>query len=416
MNESAKRDESDATERGLSARLMSLISADQILSQGAYFALVPVLPLLLTMRLGDDNGLWAAWAIGALTLMTRGGSLFVAPVLHRMSVRTSLRYALGLIAIAYCVIAISESPLVLVAALGLAGLGFSANGTAVRSFVVLSTADRARQNRWFSVIQVVANSCAALGPILGSFVFDGGLYVQFLIGLSGVFVLAAVLVPFTVPRGVLLSQGSSRPPLKWGIVRELFKTPEARRITVIAICGSVLMGQFFSSFALVFSAVSDDPLTRALFYSLNGVLVVAIQLPVSFVIERLMRRGVSLLAILLGGVVVLGGAMILFIFEEGEFAVLLICIGVVIFSIGETVFTPVLNVVFSNASAGRPVLESMNMRQLTSAVGESLGSWAGLSVFLFLSDAGLAPAYWLLLTSLAGVAIAAFVVRPVRML
>lgn len=368
------------------------------------------------MRLGDDNGLWAAWAIAALTLMTRGGSLFVSPVLHRLSVRASLRSALGLIAIAYGVIAISESPLVLVMALGLAGLGFSTNGTSVRSFVVLSTADRARQNRWFSVIQVVANSCAALGPILGSFVFDGGLYVQFLIGLSGVFMLAAVFVPFTVPRDVLLSHGSNRPPLTWGIVRELLRTPEARRITLIATCGSVLMGQFFSSFALVFSAVSDDPLTRALFYSLNGVLIVAIQLPVSFVVEKMMRRRVSLLAILLGGVVILGGAMIFFIFEKGEFAVLLIGIGVVIFSVGETVFTPVLNVVFSNASAGRPVVESMNMRQLTSAVGESLGSWAGLSVFLFVSQAGLAPAYWLLLTSLAGVAIAAFVVRPVSRL
>lgn len=113
---------------------------------------------------------------------------------------------------------------------------------------------------------------------------------------------------------------------------------------------------------------------------------------------------------------ILGGAMILFIFEKGEFAVLLICIGVVVFSIGETVFTPVLNVVFADSSAGRPVVESMNMRQLTSAVGESIGSWAGLSVFLFLSQAGFAPAYWFLLMSLAGVAVAVFVVRPVRTL
>ena len=81
----------------LPARVLGLIGADQILSQSLYFAVMPVLPLLLTMKLGGEQKQFVAWAISALTLMTRGGTLFVASLLHRLSVRGCVRIALALI-------------------------------------------------------------------------------------------------------------------------------------------------------------------------------------------------------------------------------------------------------------------------------------------------------------------------------
>ncbi|MFF1828218.1 MFS transporter [Paenarthrobacter sp. NPDC058040] len=395
----------------LHARVFALIASDQVLSQTAYFALMPVLPLLLTLKLGSAQEQWAALAIGALTLMTRGGSLFVAPFLHKLSVRGCLRFALGLIAVSYAVVAVSGNPWVLVIALGFAGIGFSSNGTGVRSFVVLSTSDKSLQNRGFAVIQVVANCCAALGPVLGTFVLDGGLYTPFLLSVSAVFVVAAVFAPLAAPAGVMLNQGSLRPPLTLGIVRELFNSPSARRITLVAMLGSILMGQFFSSFSLVFAGVADEPMIRALFYTLNGVLVVIVQIPVSYLVERRLQRGTSALSILVFGVCILGLSMPLFAAREGVAGIVLVCLGVVLFTVGETIFTPILNVAYANTAEGRPVVESMNMRQLTSAVGEGVGAWAGLSVFVSLSGSQFGLVYWLGLLVLSALTLFALVPR-----
>lgn len=164
-------------------------------------------------------------------------------------------------------------------------------------------------------------------------------------------------------------------------MRELVNDPKVRQITLAATSGSILMGQFFSSFSLVFSNVTTSPLLRALFYSLNGALVVIVQIPVSMIVERKLRAGTSEQKILVAGVCILGVAMPFFSAKSGPIGVMIVACGVVIFSFGETVFTPILNVSFANVTEGRPVVEAMNMRQLTSAVGETLGVWIGLSVY-----------------------------------
>ena len=39
----------------LPVRVLGLIGADQVLSQSSYFAVMPVFPLLLTMKLGSEQ-------------------------------------------------------------------------------------------------------------------------------------------------------------------------------------------------------------------------------------------------------------------------------------------------------------------------------------------------------------------------
>lgn len=385
----------------LPVRVLGLIGADQVLSQSSYFAVMPVFPLLLTMKLGSEQQHFVAWAISALTLMTRGGTFFVASLLHRLSVRACVRIALALIAVSYAVVAVTSNPWILILALAAAGLGFSVNGTGVRSFVVLATSDAASQNRGFAVIQIVANCAAALGPILGNLVLDRGLYDHFLLGVSAIFLVAAVSAPMAAPPELMLNEGSLRPPMGLGILRELVNDPKVRQITLAATSGSILMGQFFSSFSLVFSNVTTSPLLRALFYSLNGALVVIVQIPVSMIVERKLRAGTSEQKILVAGVCILGVAMPFFSTKSGPIGVMIVACGVVIFSFGETVFTPILNVSFANVTEGRPVVEAMNMRQLTSAVGETLGVWIGLSVYTTLVSHRLSLIYWCGLAAVA---------------
>ena len=381
----------------LPGRVFNLIMADQVLSQSSYFALLPVLPLLLTLKFGSTQERLIAGSVSVLTLMTRGGALFLASPLHRLSVRSCVRIALTLISVSYAV--------VIIAALGAAGLGFSVNGTGVRSFIALATPDRASQNRGFAVIQVVANCTAAVGPIIGNMILDRNIYEQFLLGVSVALFIAAILAPMAAPKGVMMSEGSLRPPMGIKIFRELFRTADARKITIVALIGSILVGQFFSSFSLVFSAIATSSMMRSLFYTTNGVLVVLIQIPISLLVERQLKIGVKVQKIMMSGVCTLGISMLFVNASRGLLGVVLVFCGVFIFSLGEMVFTPILNVAFANLTEGRPVVESMNMRQLTSAVGETVGVWIGLSVYSQLEHAHLGLMYWIALTALAALSL-----------
>ena len=389
----------------LPGRVFNLIMADQVLSQSSYFALLPVLPLLLTLKFGSTQERLIAGSVSVLTLMTRGGALFLASPLHRLSVRSCVRIALTLISVSYAVVALAANPYAIIAALGAAGLGFSVNGTGVRSFIALATPDRASQNRGFAVIQVVANCTAAVGPILGNMILDRNIYEQFLLGVSVALFIAAILAPMAAPKGVMMSEGSLRPPMGIKIFRELFRTADARKITIIALIGSILIGQFFSSFSLVFSAIATSSMMRSLFYTTNGVLVVLIQIPISLLVERQLKIGVKVQKIMMSGVYTLGISMLFFNASKGLLGVVLVFCGVFIFSLGETVFAPILNVAFANLTEGRPVVESMNMRQLTSAVGETVGVWIGLSVYSQLEHAHLGLMYWIALTALAALSL-----------
>jgi len=148
-------------------------------------------------------------------------------------------------------------------------------------------------------------------------ILDRNIYEQFLLGVSVALFIAAILAPMAAPKGVMMSEGSLRPPMGIKIFRELFRTADARKITIVALIGSILIGQFFSSFSLVFSAIATSSMMRSLFYTTNGVLVVLIQIPISLLVERQLKIGVKVQKIMMSGVCTLGISMLFFNASRG---------------------------------------------------------------------------------------------------
>ncbi|MHC6223005.1 hypothetical protein [Arthrobacter sp. MMS24-S77] len=102
-----------------------------------------------------------------------------------------------------------------------------------------------------------------------------------------------------------------------------------------------------------------------------------------------MRGGVSLFASAYLVMALLGGTL------SG------VLLAVVVFSIAEAFFTPILNTVFAGIGGHRSQLELFNMRQISTSIGESVGSLVGGAVFTVSQAAGWNTAYWGALAVLA---------------
>lgn len=69
-------------------------------------------------------------------------------------------------------------------------------------------------------------------------------------------------------------------------------------------------------------------------------------------------------------------------------------VAIVVFSLGETVYAPMVNTAFVEASEGRPVVEALNLRQVAAATGEGLGAAAGGWLYWEMTSVGREPLYW----------------------
>ncbi len=372
--------------------VLPVVVVDYALTHIGYFVVMPVLPLMLAASLEAQDATWIGLCLGALSLSMRGGSLFVSGWMHRSSVRRLVTVGPILVALGFTVTAYSASPIVVLVALILAGLGFSINGTAVRGYVALRLEDRAAQNTAFSIIQIVVNVAAAVGPIIANLLLDSAWFRMTLVGSAGLFLVAAVVVPCTTPRGSHLAEGATRPPLKLLLVRDLIVDPKLRRLTAVVLAGGFLYGQFFSSFAVMVNEATAEPLLRAGFYTVNAVLVVAAQMLVTTQVNRLMKGGATSVQVLVVGVLLFGGAFALLAVGGGGIAMAYVAI--VVFSLGETVYAPMVNTAFVEASEGRPVVEALNLRQVAAATGEGLGAAAGGWLYWEMTSVGREPLYW----------------------
>lgn len=379
--------------------VLPTVIVDFALAYLGYFLIMPILPLALAATFHGESATWTGIALGALALAMRGGSLFVTGWMHRSSVRTAIAVGLFLVALGFFATAMPlPHPVLVVTALAVAGLGMSINSVAVRSHVAIRVRDRAEQNTVFSVIQVIVNVAAALGPIGANLLLGSGAFTYALLGSSALFIIAAISVPLTVPRSSQLAEGATRAPQRRRLIHDLLADPSLRRISTVVLVGGFLYGQFFSSLAILINRSTEQPLLRAGFYTLNALLVVVAQLPVATLVNRAMGRRTSALQVLVVGVVVMG---LSFGLVATGGSVLTAYLAIAVFSLGETLYTPMVNTAFVDASHGRPVVEAFNMRQLATAIGESLGAFAGGWLYLEAVSSGAEPVYWASLAVLA---------------
>jgi len=206
-------------------------------------------------------------------------------------------------------------------------------------------------------------------------------------------------VAVILPGGLRPSDQDERRPLGLRGVKTIAVNPAVRRVALVAVAGWFLYGQLFSALTLHIGHLTTQPLLRSAFFTANAVLIVLVQLPVSAYAAGKLDAGTPPLRFLLVGVGIFAAAFATMAgvgaTVVGTFA------AVVVFSAAETTFTPFVATAFANISADRPVVEVFNLLQIVMAVGESLGSFSGGTLFTVMQAHGLQTAYWIGLTVLA---------------
>ncbi|WP_373428667.1 MFS transporter [Streptomyces sp. B1I3] len=373
-------------------RVLSAITLDYLLSHLGYFALLPVLPLLVP-RLDPGAGAWSVgFALLALTFAVRGGSLFCGGVLHRAPVRGAMVTGLLLAAAGFGALPLVPGVWAIVACLVVAGFGISVNALTARAYVAVSLPGAADRSTVFSAIQVAVNVSAALGPVIANLLFGSSRH-GVLLGLVGaLYAVAAVAVTLTVPSGLRLSDGDARPPLRLGLLKAVVTDPAIRRVSLLAGVGSLLYAQFFSALALQIAGLTQSTALRSGFFTLNAVLVVALQIPVTLWMNRGLEHHAGPVRYLRIGLVVFAVAFALL--GADSTGLITVFVALAVFSLAETVFTPTVSTAFAGLDGDRPIVEVFNLRQVATAGGESLGSFAGGTLFLLASAHGLLAWYW----------------------
>lgn len=397
----------DATVRSVGATIV----LDYLLSHLGYFTLLPVLPVLIPQLHPDVGGWWIGAALLVSTFALRGGALFVSGFLHRTPVRRAMMGGLLLAAAGFGTLPVAPGIPGLLLCLGLAGLGISINGLTARAYVVIALPAAGDRTTIFSGIQVAVNISAALGPVVANFLFSGEHYGLLLASVAALYTAAAVAVAVSVPGGLHLSDGSGRPPLRLGLLKVIVTDPDIRRVSLITAVGCLLYAQLFSALALQIADLTTEPTLRAAFFSVNAVLVVVLQIPVTIYMKRGMERGEPPMRYLLLGLLAFSGAFAVLGVNGGSLAMAFAAI--VVFTLGETLFTPTVNTAFADFGGDRPVVEVFNLRQVATAVGESAGSFAGGAFFLLAAAHGVQAGFWYALAAI-GLLTAALIQKGAR--
>jgi predicted MFS family arabinose efflux permease len=378
--------------------------SNALLTHLGFYSVVPVLPTLLERI---DSSL-SPWTLGALlfafNFSVRSASLFYSQLLHRLPLRLGASAGLILAAFGFALIQFAHEPFGLFACLLLTGAGISTNGLLSRVYVAMMLDTSDKRASVFGWIQIAVNVAAAVGPIAANLLL-GSAPISALALLVGIlYLLAAAIVGMTIPSGHSPARAGHAKPVQWRDLASVLHDHQLRTAFTTTAIGTFLYAQFFSAIVLHIASLTSSTLLRGAYFTANAILVILLQIPVSMFVSRRLREGESpmrflrtgafLFAVTFAVMAAIGASPI------GTFAV------VCLFSFAETVFSPMINTVFSELSTGRSLISAFNIRMVASALGDAVGAFCGAALFLLFSDAHNTYQYWALLAVLGTVGLA----------
>ncbi|MFB8200464.1 MFS transporter [Kitasatospora purpeofusca] len=334
----------------------------------AVWALLTVLPLHLTQQ-HHGAGTVAALvteAVVSLRLMR----IVAGPALSRLRPRTAITVALGLGALAFGALAATDGhAVVLAAVLPVLGLGFGMNAMALK--LVAAAAPDRRRARGFASQAVAVNLGMALGPLGGVALQQRFGTAAFCAAATCVHAVALGLVLLARPPGEAGATAADAPRVRW---RALLREPGLRIPLALTALGFVLYTQLFATLPLYAKEVLGAGGFLGTVFLVNGVLIIALQLPVTLLAGRLDVRPKALCTAGFGcfaaAFACLGtGRTVAWLFA-----------GVVLVTFAEMLLMPALDVLVGSAGPAQHHAAYFSLAALATGLGEAVGSFSGVRV------------------------------------
>lgn len=383
------------------------VSADYLTTNLAYSALLSVLPLIITQKIGSAS-IISGIMLGVLSAAARGSTLFLGRIIEKVSTFYLMQCGLGMTVLGLLVFAwmVEALPVASVLGLILLGVGVSVVNFTLRGHIIATTADAKEQTSFFSLVSLCASGGAAIGPLVASFMQKEFGLLPFFMLLSGIYIFAFLCTGVFFSRRVYIRAAEQVPEKSRSSVlstlRGLLSSRTTMSVVVIVVIGSVMNGQLFSGMAFEFHEFSSSLLPAGVFFTVDAVAVICLQLPLNALIIRIMGTGQSSTYCMGVSLVWYSTAFLLFGVGALSHTVGIIFAALILFSAGECMYAPLTNVAMVESGQSMPLVDVLNCRLLLTAVGESLGSFCGgFLVPLFIAQFHTAAAYWVALALIA---------------
>jgi len=221
----------------------------------------------------------------------------------------------------------------------------------------------------FSAYRLAFNAGWAFGPATAGFLASRG-YLWLFVGDAATSVLFGIVALFALPRAVR-SQAQEK---SWReALRVLVDDRSLRQVLTAVFIIGLIFFQLSSTFGLHVTRLGFSPATYGAILSLNGVLVVALELPLTLLTRRFPPRRVLAIGYLLIGI---GFALNAF---AGTVAALAGCMA--IFTLGEMVSMPISSAYIADLSPPDMRGRYMGAHALTWALGLVVAPALGMKLF-----------------------------------
>jgi Major Facilitator Superfamily len=358
------------------------------MSNAAHWGVMAIvsLYLLTTLRL---PAVAAATTLFAVMLSSRLSRLVAMPAIARLGGRGGLRLGLALGLAGDLGLALTAQRPAVAFLLLVVGTAYSTTALAVKA-VAAGLPVETRLMRYAS-INLWLNAGAAAGPVLMNTLFlhwqPRGAF------LAGAAVYAAALaLSMRLPR-LAVDRGSAD-----GLRRQVAAALASGglwRAVLLNTLGFFLYSQLYATLPLYVGSVLRLPDLLGVLIAVNGVVAVAIQIPVLRVAARRRVGPVPL-------------ALLSFAGYAAGFAILWLtaswpaCLGaVLVWTLSEIVLFPSVDAMFAGSGPAGSALVAFTMAGLSAAAGESLGSFTGVALAGWLEASGSLPALYAAFTAAA---------------
>jgi Major Facilitator Superfamily len=362
-----------------------------------FYSLAPVLPILVKTRLSGG-----AAEVGAVLFAYNSAIGYSCLVINRwisrVRPRTGMVIGISCTAASMVVLAYAHSLVTIICALVLAGSGLSTHFLLARTVLAKVILKDSSLNHAYSMIALVVNVAGAGAPIAATtlYAFAGPTPLLFMV--AGWYAAAAGLLVILVPADLSPLSSSLRWPVSRVTWRMVLHDTMSLRTLIVATAAGFLYSQFFSSIALVITTFVAKGPEQGVLFAVNAVTVTIVQIPMTMAIGRRLDRGMQPFWAMQLGLVIFSVAMVLLglLLRTGLALFLTFCIMIIVFSVAETIYTPVRDTAFARMRAASAI-EAFNLRFIFITIGESVGALFGGAVFLSLAGHGTGPNYWLVL-------------------
>jgi MFS transporter, DHA1 family, multidrug resistance protein len=341
--------------------------AEWTLCNVGQWGVVSILSLYLLTTLRLAPGLAAALLLFA-TLSFRLTRFFVAPVLDRLPPRGALLLSLGVAAAAYAALAVlPPAVLLLVPVLPLVGAGYGSNALMVKALAAARPQGRLVR---YGAVNAALNAGAAIGPLLGTWLFLH-LNARAAFAMATICFMAAALIALRLPARDRAELGS---PVHWlSALRRCLGIADMRRALLFTALMFFLYSQLYAILPLTATRLLGAPDALGAYFALNAVLVIAVQIPISRMASaaaappaRLVQLGYACFGL---------GFLAIWLLPTWQVAFL----AVVAWSLGEMLILPGLDAIMAAALPANLRISGFSLSAVAVAAGEGGGAFVGVA-------------------------------------